>query len=160
MIRIETDNKAASSALAMAHNNAEPVELFGQVFMPHSAGVSVTASGSVSSFELIDVARKPWDGEGKPPLGIEVEALIFNSLGQQEWVKAKVIHHCRDSAAIAHGLEFGLVCWPASVRPIKTAEQLKAEERERGITALRIVAPGIAWNSAAKLYDAGARVEA
>jgi hypothetical protein len=103
----------------------------------------------------------PWTGEGLPPVGTVCEALITSSLGAREWRKCKVIHHCRTSAAVAHGPEFGLVEWGHGFRPIRTPEQIAAEEREKSIKAiadeyLLCKKPGIPA-FAEFLYDAGYR---
>jgi len=72
----------------------------------------------------------PWTGEGLPPIGIVCEVLITSALGKREWREGKIIHRCRTSAAVAHGPELGLVEWGHGFRPIRTPEQIAAEERE------------------------------
>lgn len=104
-----------------------------------------------------------WTGEGLPPVGTDCEASVFNSLGKPEWVKAKVVHRVRNSVAVAHGPDLGLVVWAQGWRPTRTPEQSAKEEREAQIDKMFSAASG--WPNSlavrsicAYMYDAGARM--
>ena len=104
-----------------------------------------------------------WDGKGLPPTGLEV---VTDHCGRT--FKVKILAYAPKNgktAVMVEEIESGdnkgcLFAWMAHMcnfRPIKTAEQIAAEKREAAIDALRANAPGIAWQSAAAIYDAGYR---
>ena len=111
------------------------------------------------------VYRKPeepstpaWDGTCPPPVGAVCEAL--NRL-KEEWLKVKILDHegtvptavCRD--------EKNRLWWAQDFRPIRTPEQIAAEERNQAI--LEMCLHGVdagdftIEKTAAALYDAGYR---
>ncbi|MBC2655509.1 hypothetical protein H7A76_08665 [Pseudomonas sp. MSSRFD41] len=120
---------------------------------------------------------KPWSGEGLPPVGAVCEFAGGTNCAAdpfdkdlKEGAKVTIIAHfkCGDFTLAAFTFDpenpdRGMVqveqgnfgCF----RPIRTPEQIAAEERMRGIEELRANAPGIAWLSAAAIYDAGYRKE-
>jgi len=76
-----------------------------------------------------------WDGAGLPPVGSEVEAKILDGNGNLAWRKCRIVHHHprnRGSAAVAHGNE-ELLAWADGFRPIRTPEQIAADERLHSI---------------------------
>lgn len=80
-----------------------------------------------------------WDGSGLPPVGVECEFESYQG-GYLAWKPCRVIAHDGNAAVInyknnysAHGAE--------SFRPIKTPEQLAAEQRERAIAEMAKVLP-------------------
>ncbi|MGY1448754.1 hypothetical protein ACW582_16355 [Pseudomonas chlororaphis] len=106
-----------------------------------------------------------WTGEGLPPVGTVCEARIYDGTGNLAWFECRVIHHHprhEGSAAIAHGNE-ELLGWSSDFRPIRTPEQIAAEEREKAIEEMAAVAhrqgqPFVTKREmAARLYDAGYR---
>ena len=110
-----------------------------------------------------------WTGVGLPPVGLEV---LTTHKGRDFKVKILAYAPKKGKQAVMveetePGNNFGcLFAWMAdrcAFRPIRTAEQIAAEEREKEIT--RIVnasasddRPGITRMHAAALYDAGARM--
>jgi hypothetical protein len=110
-----------------------------------------------SRYQLIPA---PWNGEGLPPVGTVCEAL--HGLKEQ-WMKVRILDHegsvqtavCRDSD--------NRLWWSQNFRPIRTPEQIAAEEREKAIEEMAAVAhrqgqPFVTKREmAARLYDAGYR---
>lgn len=97
--------------------------------------------------ELVERPSSPaWNGEGLPPVGVVCEA-IYNSHGA-EYHKAKILAH--DDGTIVFrwidGDSCGLIAeykdecpevrGYAWFRPIRTPEQIAAEERETAVDAL------------------------
>lgn len=104
-----------------------------------------------------------WNGpeDGLPPVGIECE-YGSDSGGRQ---KIKVLAHTRVGglAAVGQAGDMGQICMGAAQywRPIRTAEQLAAEEREQQIEKMAaVISQGFreCKKLADVLYDAGARM--
>lgn len=104
-----------------------------------------------------------WDGNGLPSVGLEV---ITDHSGRT--FKVKILAYAQKNgktAVMVEEVESGynegcLFAWMAHMcnfRPVRTPEQIAAEKREKAIEELRANAPGIAWKSAAAIYDAGYR---
>lgn len=130
---------------------------------------------------LVEPETKTWNGEGLPPIGIEVEVLWSSTTG--EYVTAKVTGHDEGRAVYRFTSgerkgEYqaerapGVYDFLPNIRPIRTAEQLAAEQREveegRIKEALRFycvgrkldptTGPNITYAQMAQaLYAAGAR---
>lgn len=98
--------------------------------------VGLEAEGWKKEFVAYDISRYtarpiPWDGEGLPPVGTVcewhpsvhglVEVTILGRDGEDTWYRVKGEHHSQTCANMAF------------FRPIKTAEQIAAEEREAEI---------------------------
>lgn len=100
-----------------------------------------------------------WDGEGEPPVGIECE-WHPNVHG---WVKVKILgRDGSDTWYRASGEEHSQTCRNmAFFRPIRTAEQVAAEEREKAISdMMEVTSDGISCigqDDALALYKAGYR---
>jgi len=105
----------------------------------------------------IEPAEPVWNGEGLPPVGSTVEALVREHGDEQEWEEVKVI---------AHDEGVPIVKWDykyfsrdlSTLRPIRTPEQIAAEERDKAIAEISASCPrGVLTNSEliAWLYDAG-----
>lgn len=108
-----------------------------------------------------------WDGEGLPPVGIcEAGYPQHEPPAKREWRPVFVLAHgmfrgtpvaiCQDGDTI-------LTAEAKVFRPIRTAEQLAAAERERGIEALCKAGAGrsgppLCQAAGEALYDAGCRV--
>ena len=105
-----------------------------------------------------------WSGDGLPPVGIECEDDAGNEV-------VIVAHHVNGVHAIfAESLEAGLLYYGAAgdFRPIRTPEQIAAEERENAVKEMETVAAK-AWRETqigmdmiteicSALYDAGFQV--
>lgn len=118
--------------------------------------------------EYIGPVAKPWDGEGLPPIGIPIEAKHKNA--QPDWARPGFY----ETVIVAIGKQ--LVIFEADgnggekvgtlsdyiFRPIRTAEQIAAEEREATLTDIALLMgkdperPMIR-EMAAILWDAGYR---
>lgn len=110
-----------------------------------------------------------WTGEGLPPVGLKVEALLADNgsalPGNSDWCELTLKYRSTDFSIFerADGEEFPL--WNpqySKFRPIRTAEQIEKEEREVACRQLCIDAgssdyTGRQMEVAYKLYDAGYR---
>lgn len=72
-----------------------------------------------------------WNGEGLPPVGAVVE--WFSAV--YGWLGGRVVGHDGAVAVISHNDGY-TGCLPHRVRPIRTPEQIAAEEREKAIKAM------------------------
>lgn len=126
------------------------------------------ACGPISELDVSRMARRPeaWAGDGLPPVGTACECMLVG--GSDEWVPCEIVAH-KDNQA---------VCWVdcnritastgTRIRPIRTPEQVAAEDRAKVINRMRDIilntvkyASGIdAVNYAEVLYDAGLRFKA
>jgi hypothetical protein len=114
---------------------------------------------------------KTWTGEGLPPVGTVCE--LRGTLGQQllseefTWTEVEIIAHTdfggepvavgRDKAKATLG--WGIV---RAFRPIRTPEQIEAEEREKAILSMIedsgfTADDGLVWPTVEALYNAGYR---
>lgn len=93
-------------------------------------------NGAGLNFPCTRVPVEPaqWDGEGLPPVGVDCEAL---RLGQ--WIKCRIFAHRYGRALFDFEGGWGDCDELARFRPIKTAEQLAAEQREAEIERLEAV---------------------
>jgi hypothetical protein len=105
-----------------------------------------------------------WTGYGLPPVGTVCETWFDD--GKACWHECEVIHHKSDdqrlAAVILRGEHKGRLSWGMDFRPIRTPEQIAAEEREKAIQAMHDIVGDIervpTWDDAlAALYDAGYR---
>lgn len=111
-----------------------------------------------------------WTGAGLPPVGAVCEANItamFRSEGV--WDRAEVIAHTKigvtNMAVVNSGSSIG---WGAAhqFRPIRTPEQIAAEEKGRAVTDMLCIVSGSdlkgrgVINQLEALYDAGYRKQA
>lgn len=101
-------------------------------------------------------ATPQWSGEGLPPVGAVVE--WFSPV--YGWLGGRVVGHDGTVAVISHNDGY-TGCHPHEVRPIRTAEQLAAEARERAVEEMWIVYwqphAATAKEGLGLLYDAGYR---
>jgi len=100
--------------------------------------------------------KRPWSGEGLPPVGV-----VCMANGYQVVI---VAHHCNGIHAIYAESEVdGLLYYgePNEFRPIRTPEQIAADEREAAIDEMLAATPApgsdISLRVCEKLYDAGYR---
>lgn len=111
-----------------------------------------------------DKPAPEWSGEGLPPVGAVCEAKVLDGTGNFVWRECRVIHHHPRhamSAAVAHGNE-ELLGWADYFRPLRTPEQIAAEEREKAAKQICIDAgsPELTRGQMAiayRLYDHGYR---
>ena len=103
-----------------------------------------------------------WNGEGLPPVGIECE-WHPNVHG---WVKVKILgRDGSDTWYRASGEEHSQTCRNmAFFRPIRTAEQVAAEEREKAVFEIAHILidnrhDSAEYHQAGRIYDAGYRKE-
>ena len=122
----------------------------------YSNNIGCPECGELSAPKVVE-----WDGEGEPPVGIECE-WHPNVHG---WVKVKILgRDGSDTWYRASGEEHSQTCRNmAFFRPIRTAEQVAAEEREKAIKEMMQhgvdAGDGTIEYSCAALYDAGYRKE-
>ena len=102
-------------------------------------------------------AARAWDGTGLPPVGT---ALEFRSM-RGEWIpgaqigqfNGQMVVGCKAPGAVGY-------CDSEQIRPVRTPEQIAAEEREKAIDEIAKILDGL-WSSereaAGLLYDAGYR---
>ncbi|MBJ2303495.1 MULTISPECIES: hypothetical protein [unclassified Pseudomonas] len=113
-------------------------------------------------WKLVEVRpTEPWNGEGLPPVGT-----VRDSNVEGTWEESTVIAHDRGMAIIrrfSHEHEATMYnpVDESQIRPIRTPEQIEAEERKAAIDAMYRVfhdSPGLAAQEGiAALYDAGYR---
>ena len=117
-----------------------------------------------------------WDGVGAPPVGAICEVRAFHIL-KGDWIEVKVLAtglHEKDVAVLVAEHNSGVVgrmhCllytrFEDHFRPIKTKEQIAAEEREKAVESMMADilrnTTGIdhkeAWCCSTALHDAGYR---
>ena len=132
-----------------------------------------TFSRHIKDFTTIEARPSPaWSGEGLPPVGLRCEAAIPHTCGPDNersfiWIEGSVIAYYEikgktyawfaedDGFYPPNALEF---------RPIRTPEQIAADERE---AAIHEIAVAMDWHPtrsakslAAMVYDAGYRKQA
>lgn len=112
---------------------------------------------------------QPWTGEGLPPVGTVCESMWNES--RDEWLKAKVFgvnEHGQPIFRWEEGVEkYEYQASPLLgnrgkpyFRPIRTPEQIKAQEREAEIETLRVLLSKVAcddYNAAVAVFEAGYR---
>lgn len=89
-----------------------------------------------SSWVVLDErpAILPWNGEGLPPVGVTCE-FEGSVSGAKAWKQCLVIAHDGQYAVINYKNNYSAHL-PGSFRPLRTAEQIAAEEREAEIAAM------------------------
>ena len=115
--------------------------------------------------KLIARPSAAWSGDGLPPVGVRCEAAIPHTSGSDNersfiWIEGSVIAYYEikgktyawfaedDGFYPPNALEF---------RPIRTPEQIAADEREDAIEEMRVAAGSRNNYPFAELYDAGYR---
>lgn len=107
---------------------------------------------------------KEWTGKGLPPVDLDIE-VRFRTDTNPEWDKAKLIYSGSRFIAIQYHdgevSEVSTTSMPCEFRPIRTPEQIAAEEREnelnRMVATVSMLDKGWARKVCAGLYDAGYR---
>lgn len=98
------------------------------------------AKRAIEDFYLVDAEFEPWNGEGLPPVGTVCE-LRCNTGG---WGEAEIKYHGRAICVwlwIRRDGNTDQVEWAENpermeFRPLRTAEQIAAEEREKAIAEM------------------------
>ncbi|YCH23124.1 hypothetical protein M1D96_06365 [Pseudomonas sp. D1-3] len=121
---------------------------------------------SRSDFELtrprtqIGQYQEKWNGEGLPPVGLKVEGLIE---GNGDWCELTLKYKSTDFSVFERADGEELPLWNpqySTFRPIRTPDQIAAEERKAEIEAMAKVLGVVACDdyvAATALYDAGYR---
>jgi len=116
---------------------------------------------------VVDATERPttpsWSGEGLPPVGVVCEVEYDD--GRQIWHEAEVIYHKKDGPRIAAAMLIGdgrdKLVWVSQFRPIRTPEQIAADEREAAVDAMVKACPYPGSTSTRldceSLYSAGYR---
>ena len=104
-----------------------------------------------------------WSGEGLPPVGVVCECHLPGELtNNYSWVEAKVIwHNGPTECAVVRSTS--RLAWCDEFRPIRTPEQIAADEREAAIEhMIRTYLDGAKDHRGGirALYDAGYRKQA
>lgn len=101
-----------------------------------------------------------WAGTGLPPVGQKCE-IISDDTG--EWIQGVILVHCRDEGKDLAILQGDDVVWMGEAhefRPLRTKEQIEAEERERIVSEMYMLfysKPDTGKEAMYRLYDAGYR---
>ncbi|HHW2622886.1 TPA: hypothetical protein ACUT60_002773 [Pseudomonas aeruginosa] len=97
-------------------------------------------------------ASTTWDGQGLPPVGTNCE---YRS--NDGWLQCEVVAHRNNAAVVLnHHYEADFVP-PQDLRPIRTPEQIAAEERAKAIEEMCFAEETLTVKQAKALYDAGYR---
>lgn len=133
---------------------------------PYQVWIEDNYRKTSSRYELVERPKEPveWNGEGLPPTGERIE---YYSPPVDRWMAAIVIGTFRGELVL--GCEetgvTGQIGDDAKIRPLRTPEQIEAEERDKAIeriiddyrhtvgSSTRCITRG----QAARLYDAGYR---
>lgn len=121
--------------------------------------------GDINDYEDGELIPRPstpaWNGEGLPPVGTHIE--WFSPI--YGWLGGRVVGHDGSVTVVVHNDGY-TGCHPHEVRPIRTPEQIAAEEREKAVQKM-LAAAGVTGSAfaddpeaavwAAALYDAGYR---
>ncbi len=108
-------------------------------------------------------AKVEWNGQGLPPVGTVCEWHGPNSDGPDGWAytESRVVAYTDDGLFICMQKPS---CWPVvqridncEFRPIRTPEQIAAEEREKAIEEMCFAEETLTVKQAKALFDAGYR---
>lgn len=114
-------------------------------------------NGSQLPSYAVDLVR-PWTGEGLPPVGTVCEYKHVHEWQKVEVFAIKPNHNGSHTALFTY--ENGTWCGcaePSFFRPIRTPEQIEAEEREKAIKEIGDIGIKATTGWAAAIYDAGYR---
>jgi len=109
-------------------------------------------------FNSFEPRPTTWTGEGQPPVGTVCEIETIS----KTWVKVIVVAetgyriYCEEFDSVEPG-EYSPIKKYARFRPIRTPEQIAAEERLASAYAMCNIAPSLCNGDAVALYDAGYR---
>jgi len=169
-MKLATSNNEIGSILHHAYADRESFTLKGNGISAHFVAVRLNTEPCrldtgrwFTSLDLEQVSEisqvKPWDGEGHPPVGTVCE-WHPNVHG---WVTVTILGRDGDCTWYrVRGEEASQTCrHMAFFRPIQTPEQIAAQEREKAIREMGVIAlstdPFTVLEGIAALYDAGYR---
>lgn len=110
---------------------------------------------------------KEWTGTGLPPVGTILETCAYH-IQKGEWTEVEILAHAKhdeDDALLVCEIDHdgdradmhGIIYRSHYFRPIRTQEQIEAEEREREVQYMLNRFSGLTLGHAALMYDAGYR---
>lgn len=134
-LQLVTGDVELAAKLRERYNSFEPLVFLGGAYMVESCAINLLGSGSITEFGMVQClgVATEWNGEGLPPAGLAVEFSL--NRGKVDWAAGVVIGQdgpCQ--VVIKYGSEYHARNIHG-VRPIKTAEQIAAEERAKCIDA-------------------------
>ncbi len=108
-----------------------------------------------------------WNGKGLPPVGTVCEYRCHDSCEPNVWTAVHVLAHAAHGSDTAMLLAeddngeprtmYGRIWVPGTCRPLRTPEQIAAEEREKAIEEMCFAVETLTVKQAKALYDAGYR---
>ena len=127
--------------------------------------------GCTDVAELVPHEPMPWTGEGLPPVGTvcEIRGTVGQELRKQpsEWTEVEIIAHTDfggSPIAVGRHISGETLGWGTSnvFRPIRTPEQIAADERDKAVSEMGVIALSgenelIKTRWLQNLYDAGYR---
>ena len=118
--------------------------------------------GCMSNSYLEIAKPENWTGEGLPPVGTVCEAMLPSM--NHQWAEAVVVWHHPEHEGSAVAVHSGgrLTGWSSAFRPIRTPEQIAAEEREKAVFEIAHILidnrhDSAEYHQAGRIYDAGFR---
>lgn len=133
----------------------------------YADGDWIVVEGAAPQHYMAIQAKPEWSGEGLPPVGVEIE--VKHKDATPEWArpdfyKAEIVAIGKQMvifAAEATGCETVGKIEDYEFRPVRTPEQIAAEDRGSAILKMQeVTAKAHLWNDQDKLaalYDAGLR---
>ncbi|EMY3672593.1 hypothetical protein AAIQ05_000388 [Pseudomonas aeruginosa] len=132
--------------------------------------VSQTPACVVSAESEATFEARPqefWNGQGLPPVGTVCEYRCHDSCEPNDWTAVHVLAHAAHGSDTAMllaeddngepGTMYGRIWVPGTCRPLRTPEQIAAEEREKAIEEMCFAEETLTVKQAKALYDAGYR---
>lgn len=172
MIDIDWSKAPTGAVCAMVANFSSSAVKPGDVEFPESEHVAECFAVGPNSWTRVE-RPSVWDGSGLPPVGVECEvtkgervdwsASDESLIGQNVTVKAIFRNALDQGIASVERNDGRCECILADLlKPVKTPEQLAAEQREKVIREIMhdSTLKGAGWicyDAAAALYDAGYR---
>lgn len=157
-MKLEIRDKHHAAILEKAFNSQEVIEFHGVSLAIKEFGYNFDGLSSWT-FGFREVQNAKWNGEGLPPVGTVCQH--EGRIDDREWLEVKVIAHTEKRGYEVAVFEYeDIVTYSTAryFRPIRTPEQIAAEEREKGITEMRRQwSLGGERDKFAALWDAGYR---
>ncbi|ELO0933411.1 TPA: hypothetical protein SL836_003082 [Pseudomonas aeruginosa] len=178
-------DKANGSAVAALIAKKNNIHYPGFEFVSgyHRTGCMIRATSADDGSPLSapedvwEIVERPvtWNGQGLPPVGTVCEYRCNDSCEPNDWTAVHVLAHAAHGSDTAMllaednngepGTIYGRIWVPGTCRPLRTPEQIAAEEREKAIDAMLDLDPphekGFGLTSRRQfcevLFDAGYR---
>ena len=116
------------------------VEIKGEFYFAETpqTGAVNSPRGWIASLEKRPTTQPAWSGEGLPPVGVVCEAKSMARGVERDWFSATVLYSSPYTVVLDDYQAGEFVAHPATMqfRPIRTAEQIAAEEREVAIRSI------------------------